>query len=75
MAVPVEAPILYAKTIDVWRQQVHGVDLSPLRALAANQPTAARIERSQLLAEPAPLATIDLHARDAASCRRRRTST
>jgi type I protein arginine methyltransferase len=60
MAGPVEAPDLFARTIDVWRQRVHGIDLTPLRVLAANQPSAARIERTQLLAVPAPVATIDL---------------
>lgn len=61
MAVPVEAHDRYAKTVDVWRRRVHGVDLSAISALAAHRPTAARIERSQLLAQPGPLATIDLH--------------
>jgi predicted RNA methylase len=60
MAAPVEAPDLYRRTIDVWRTRIHGVDVSPMRALAVNQPTAARIERSQLLSEPTVLATIDL---------------
>jgi len=61
MAVPVEAHDRYAKTVDVWRRQLYGVDLSAMTALAAHRPTAARIERSQLLAEPATLTTIDLH--------------
>jgi protein arginine N-methyltransferase 1 len=61
MAVPVEAPDRYTRTIDVWRRHVHGVDLSAMSALAAHRPTSARIERSQLLTEPASLATIDLH--------------
>jgi precorrin-6B methylase 2 len=61
MAVPVDAPDRYARTVDVWRRQVHGVDLSAMTSLAAHRPTAARIERSQVLADPAPLATIDLH--------------
>ncbi len=74
MAAPVEAPEHYQKTIDVWSTHVHGVDVSPLRALAVNQPTPARIDRSQLLSEPATLATIDLmrvsepHSGGAASC-------
>jgi protein arginine N-methyltransferase 1 len=60
MAAPVDAPELYRKTIDVWSTCIHGVDVSPLRSLAVNRPAAARIDRSQLLAEPASLATIDL---------------
>ena len=74
MAAPVEAPEHYQKTIDVWNTRVHDVDVSPLRALAVNQPTPARLDRSQLLSEPATLATIDLmrvsapHSGGAASC-------
>ena len=74
MAAPVEAPDIYQKTIDVWNRRVQGVDVSPLRALAVNQPTPARVDRSQLLAEPAVFATIDLlrvsepHVGGAASC-------
>lgn len=60
MTVPVEASDIYQRTIDVWGRYVHGIDLSPMRTLAINQPTAARIERSQCLAEPAALATINL---------------
>jgi hypothetical protein len=60
MAAPVEATEHYQKTIDVWSTHVHGVDVSPLRALAVNQPTPARMDRTQLLSEPATLATIDL---------------
>jgi precorrin-6B methylase 2 len=59
-AAPVEMPELYRSSIDVWSQRVHGVDLSPMRPLAVNQPTAARIERTHLLGEPQALATIDL---------------
>jgi SAM-dependent methyltransferase len=62
LAAPVEAPDLYRKTIDVWRQTVHGVDLSPLRAVAVNSLNAARFEAGQLLAAPTPLAAIDLSA-------------
>jgi hypothetical protein len=74
MAVPVEVPEVYRKTIEIWSGRVHDIDLSPLRSLAVNQPAPARIERSRLLAEPASLATIDLmritrpHAGGAASC-------
>jgi len=60
MAAPVEAPDHYQRTIDVWRQQVRGIDLSPLRSLAVNQPTATRIERSQLLGAVVPLTDINL---------------
>jgi protein arginine N-methyltransferase 1 len=60
VAAPIEAPDVYHRTVDVWRARVHDVDLSPLRSLAVHQPTAARVERSQLLAEPMTLASIDL---------------
>ena len=60
MSAPVEVPNHYQRTIDVWRQRVHGVDLSPLRSLAVQQPTAVRADASQLLSEPTPLTTIDL---------------
>jgi|RhiMethySRZTD1v2_1073278.scaffolds.fasta_scaffold40660_3 PRMT5 arginine-N-methyltransferase/ribosomal protein L11 methyltransferase PrmA len=60
MAAPIEAPDHYQRTIDVWRQRVQGIDLSPLRSLAVHQPTAARIDPSQLLSPPVALTTIDL---------------
>ena len=60
LTAPVEAPDHYQRTIDVWQQQVRGIDLSPLRSLAVNQPTAVRVARSQLLGAVVPLATIDL---------------
>jgi type I protein arginine methyltransferase len=60
MTAAIEAPDVYEKTIEVWHSRIQGVDISPMRWLAVNQPTAARIEPSQCLAEPAPLATIDL---------------
>ena len=60
LTAPIEAPDHYQRTIDVWRQRAHGIDLSPLRSLAVNQPSVARIERSQLLGTVGPLATIDL---------------
>jgi hypothetical protein len=59
-AVPIEVPDQYRRTIDVWRQRVQGVDLSPLRALAVHRPSAARVDREQLLAPPTPVATVDL---------------
>jgi predicted RNA methylase len=60
LAAPVEAHDLYRKTVDVWQQQVHGVDLSPLRTLAVNQRYPARFRAEQLFAPPSPLAAIDL---------------
>ena len=60
MAAPMEAPDLYRRTVDVWNQRVHDADMSPLRALAVNQPTAARVGAPQLLAGPQSLATLDL---------------
>jgi protein arginine N-methyltransferase 1 len=60
MAVPIEAPDMYRRTVDLWNRRVHDVDLSPLRSLAVNQPAPTRVDRSQLLSEPASLETIDL---------------
>ncbi len=60
MAAPVEAFDRYGKTVDLWRRHVHGVDLTPLRMLAVNLPSSARIERRHLLAAPASIGTIDL---------------
>ena len=74
MVAPVEAPEIYQKRIDVWNTRVHGIDVSPLRALAVNQPGPARVERSQLLTEPTAFATIELmhvsdpHVGGAVSC-------
>ncbi len=60
MVAPVEAPEIYQKRIDVWNTQVHGMDVSPLRTMAVNQPAPARVDRSQLLTEPTTFATLDL---------------
>jgi hypothetical protein len=60
MTAPIEAPDHYHRTIDLWQQRVHGVDLSSMRSLAVHQPTATRVEASQLLGKPVSLATIDL---------------
>lgn len=60
MAVPVDAPDRYRRTIDIWRTPIHGIDLSAMKLFAVHRPTAARIERSQLLAAPERLTTIDL---------------
>jgi protein arginine N-methyltransferase 1 len=74
MVAPVEAPEIYQKRIDVWNTRVHGIDVSPLRALAVNQPGPARVERSQLLTALTAFATIELmhvsdpHVGGAVSC-------
>ena len=60
MAAPVEATDRYARTVDVWRRRIHGVDLSSMAVLAAHRPTAARFEPSHLLSAPQTLSTIDL---------------
>jgi type I protein arginine methyltransferase len=67
MMAPVDAAGLYEKTIDLWHRPIHGVDVSPLRTLAVNQPNAARFEREQLLTVPAVIATIDLMTAQRAS--------
>jgi protein arginine N-methyltransferase 1 len=56
---PVDVPHLYQRTVDVWRTQVHGVDLSPLRTFATNRPHPARFEPSEALGPPAIIASID----------------
>ena len=60
LAAPVEAHDLYRKSVDVWHQQVHGVDLTPLRTLAVNQRYPARFSVDQLLAPPQSLSSIAL---------------
>src|SRR5262245_55892969 len=60
LAAPVEAHDLYRKTVDVWQQQIQGVNLSPLRALAVNQRYPARFRPAQLLAAPSVLSTMEL---------------
>ncbi len=55
---PVEAGREYRGDVDVWSRQVLGIDLTPLRTLAINQPHPARFEPSQLLAAPAVIATV-----------------
>jgi type I protein arginine methyltransferase len=81
MVAPIEAPEIYQKRIEVWNTHVSGIDISPLRTLAANQPGPARVDRSQLLTEPTAFATIDLmhvsdpHAGGAVSCQVTRDGT
>ena len=57
---PVEAHDLYRRMVDVWHQQIHGIDLTPLRSLAVNQTYPGRFDAGQLLAPPAPLSSIAL---------------
>jgi predicted RNA methylase len=59
-ASPVEAPDLYRRTVEVWRQRIHGVDLTPLRSLAVNQQYPGRFDAVQLLAPSAPLSSVAL---------------
>lgn len=60
LAAPVEAHDLYRRSVDIWHQQVHGVDLTPLRGLAVNQRYPARFAPPQLLAPPAPVGSLAL---------------
>jgi SAM-dependent methyltransferase len=60
LAAPVEAPDLYQKYVDVWRRQIHGLDLSEFRELAVEQRHPARVQLSQLIAPMAPIGVIDL---------------
>jgi PRMT5 arginine-N-methyltransferase/ribosomal protein L11 methyltransferase PrmA len=61
-AAPVEAHDLYRRSIDVWRQRIHGIDLSPLRTLAVNQKHPGRFDTRQLIAAPATLTSVALSA-------------
>jgi len=60
---PVEVPDLYRRTVDVWQQQIHGVDLSALRTLAVNQRHPARFEPTAFIAPLEPIASIDVGTR------------
>ena len=60
LVAPVEAHDLYRKTVGIWQQQIQGVDLSPLRALAVNHCHAARFQPAQLIAAPSPVSEIAL---------------
>jgi protein arginine N-methyltransferase 1 len=60
MVAPAEAYEVYAREIDVWSREVHGVDVSPLRPFAVNQLHPVRLTPENLLARPIPLARLDL---------------
>jgi predicted RNA methylase len=62
LVAPVEAPELYRRTIDVWHQRIHGVDLAPIRALAVNQRYPARLKPEHLIAAPSGIAAIALQS-------------
>ncbi len=49
--VPVELPALYAR-IDSWPADLHGLDFSPLRRVAANNRYQARLGKEAFLGEP-----------------------
>jgi len=57
---PIEAHDVYRRSVDLWRQRIHGIDLSPLRSLAVNQKHPARFDSRQLIAPPAALSTVAL---------------
>jgi protein arginine N-methyltransferase 1 len=57
---PIEAHDAYRRSVDLWRQRIHGIDLSPLRSLAVNQKHPARFDSRQLIAAPAALCTVAL---------------
>jgi protein arginine N-methyltransferase 1 len=60
MVAPAEAYGVYAREIEVWSREVHGVDVSPLRPFAVNQLHPVRLTTENLLARPVQLATLDL---------------
>jgi predicted RNA methylase len=64
-AAPIEAHDIYRRSVDMWRQRIHGIDLSPLRRLAVNQKHPGRFDTRQLIAPPAVLSTVVLAAIDA----------
>jgi protein arginine N-methyltransferase 1 len=55
----VEAPALFEQ-VEFWSKSPAGFDVSPARALAVNTGYPARLDKEQLLAEPALLASLDL---------------
>ena len=55
----VEAPALFEQ-VEFWSTRPAGFDVSPARALAVNTGYPARLDKEQLLAEPALLASLDL---------------
>ena len=56
LVAPVEAPEPHQRHVGIWDQRVLGLDLSPVRAAAANRPYPARLSETQLLAPVMPLA-------------------
>jgi protein arginine N-methyltransferase 1 len=60
VAAPVEVPDDYAREIDVWAREGHGVDVSGVRSLAANAVHAVVLDPGRLLALPARLSDISL---------------
>ena len=52
---PVEAPDHYQRRVGVWEERVSGLDLSPVRAAAANRPYPARFNETDLLAPLMPV--------------------
>jgi predicted RNA methylase len=61
---PVELPSAYRR-IDAWDEDVYGLDYSPLRRFAANNPLQVKLEPAAFLGEPVSMARIDLTAADA----------
>ncbi|HET7291024.1 MAG TPA: hypothetical protein VFM88_01240, partial [Vicinamibacteria bacterium] len=58
--VPAEVPELYAREVDFWCEDLHGVDYSPLREFAVNNPLKAPLNEKAFLAQPVRLLHIDL---------------
>ena len=57
---PVEQPDFYHRTIDAWANSVHGMNVSALRSFAVNNLHSIRVDRTAFLANPVPLARVDL---------------
>jgi protein arginine N-methyltransferase 1 len=58
--VPVELPDLYGRRVDGWTDEVCGLDVSPLRAIAVNAVQTTTLDPDAFLAEPAVLAQATL---------------
>lgn len=64
VATPTETPDIYNEHIEVWSRNPHGLDFSPARQFATNNPSLVRLEEQTFLAEPASIAGLDLYHLD-----------
>jgi protein arginine N-methyltransferase 1 len=57
----VEVPEIYESHVAPWRDQTHGLDLTPARNMLVNTWRKVRVAPEQLLSKARPLATLDYH--------------